>query len=310
MPIDAADLVHWTLSEPDFTPDPERVRRAIETTEATLGIRLPDELKELLALTNDRALGPLDTRENMLARYAGFNRGILVSVLHCCASIVNYTLLLQESIYDHRTLLPNGLIALGSDYDDDGDAYIIYDVRVDSPTYGHLFHWRYYGDDLVPGQGLGLLAGSLKAFLHSLMTEQELEAFDASGLPAPGVFDIDTCAEMDDQAFAHWFVRSVMPSVLPEHMRGMGEEELHQMCRNGRGIARRLHIEKASNQAKFLYFMWGVGSNFFEFDGFRQILADHRRNEDERLDALFSEVSEAQGADAILHSHPNHWFPA
>ncbi|MFM4733671.1 hypothetical protein, partial [Aeromonas salmonicida] len=69
---------------------------------------------------------------------------------------------------------PNGLIAIGSEYDDDGDAYIIYDVRPDSPTYRNIFHWRYYVDNLIVGDGLGLLALSLKDFLHKPASESEL----------------------------------------------------------------------------------------------------------------------------------------
>ncbi|MCL2892052.1 hypothetical protein [Brenneria tiliae] len=114
---------------------------------------------------------------------------------------------------------------------------------------------------------------------------------------------------MSDKDFSRWFVDEVMEETLPEHKQGHKPETLYTMTLNGREIAKKFHIHKPTNQAKFLYFMWGVGSNFFEFDGFKQILADTARSEDERLEALFTEVSEEQGVDALMQSHPNYWFP-
>ncbi|MCO7253141.1 hypothetical protein KSI86_03090 [Dickeya oryzae] len=114
---------------------------------------------------------------------------------------------------------------------------------------------------------------------------------------------------MSDKDFSRWFVDEVMEASLPEHKQGHTPETLYTMTLNGREIAKKLNIHKPTNQAKFLYLMWGIGSNFFEFDGFKQILTDTERSEDERLEALFTDVSEDQGADAVMKSHPNYWFP-
>ncbi|MFM4820696.1 hypothetical protein ACEUDB_08610 [Aeromonas hydrophila] len=114
---------------------------------------------------------------------------------------------------------------------------------------------------------------------------------------------------VSDKDFSRWFVDEVMEETLPEHKQGHTPETLYTMTLNGREIAKRLNIQKPTNQAKFLYFMWGIGSNFFEFDGFKQILSDTDRSEDERLEALFIDIDDEQGADAIMNSHPNYWFP-
>lgn len=47
-------------------------------------------------------------------------------------------------------------------------------IRNSSPTYQHIFNWRYYVDNLVVGEGLGLIARSLKEFLSMPTSEDEL----------------------------------------------------------------------------------------------------------------------------------------
>lgn len=174
MKIQKEDLVKWETDEPDLIIDPLVVKSRVADVEKALLIKFPDEYIDYICLVSDQACSPLDDLDNFIARYNGKTRVTVMTTLSSTGRVVTSTKLLQESMYDNRSLLPNGLVAIGSEYDDDGDAYIIYDVRPDSPTYKNIFHWRYYVDNLVVGDGLGLLALSLKEFLHKPALESEL----------------------------------------------------------------------------------------------------------------------------------------
>lgn len=163
MDIVEKDFLGWRVS--DSRVDVDKVKGAISAIERELMVRLPGEYHDYMKSTNDEAIAPIRKREYCLAKYDHGARAIRVSVLFPSEQVAEYTKLSQESIYDERHLLPNGLIVIGSNYDGDSDSCLIYDVRPDSPTYLHVFNWRYYVDNLVVGEGLGLLAHSLKEFL-------------------------------------------------------------------------------------------------------------------------------------------------
>lgn len=174
MKIKKEDLEKWEKDEPDLMVDPLFLKKKIADVEKALLISLPDEYLDFIHLVGDQACSPLGELDNFIATYNGITRVAVMATLSSTDRVVNSTKLLQESVYDHRSLLPNGLIAIGSEYDDDGDAYIIYDVRPESPTYRNIFHWRYYVDNLIVGDGLGLLALSLRDFLRKPALESEL----------------------------------------------------------------------------------------------------------------------------------------
>ncbi|WP_182286343.1 SMI1/KNR4 family protein [Comamonas testosteroni] len=174
MKIKKEDLAKWETDKPELMVEPLFLKKRISDLEKALLIRLPDEYLDYIHLVADQACSPLDELDNFIAIYYGITRVAVMATLSSTDRVVSSTKLLQESVYDHRSLLPNGLIAIGSEYDDDGDAYIIYDVRPESPTYRNIFHWRYYVDNLIVGDGLGLLALSLRDFLHKPALESEL----------------------------------------------------------------------------------------------------------------------------------------
>lgn len=174
MKIQKEDLVKWETDEPGLIVDPLSIKKRIADVEKALLICLPDEYLDFIHLVGDQACSPLGELDNFIAIYNRITRVAVMATLSSTDRVVTATKLLQESVYDHRSLLPNGLIAIGSEYDDDGDAYIVYDVRPKSPTYRNLFHWRYYVDNLIVGDGLGLLALSLRDFLHKPALESEL----------------------------------------------------------------------------------------------------------------------------------------
>ncbi|GLY61444.1 SMI1/KNR4 family protein [Pectobacterium brasiliense] len=172
MEIVEKDFSGWRMSASSF--DLDKVKGAINVIENVLMVRLPIEFNSYLKSTNDEAIAPIRKKEYCLAKYDYGARPIRVSVLFPSEQVVEYTKLSQESIYDERHLLPNGLIVIGSNYDGDSDSCIVYDVRPNSPTYLHVFNWRYYVDNLVVGEGLGLLAHSLKEFLNTPTAANEL----------------------------------------------------------------------------------------------------------------------------------------
>ncbi|MBA0219848.1 SMI1/KNR4 family protein [Pectobacterium brasiliense] len=174
MKIEKLDLNNWNVRELNSIYDERKIKNSILFVESELKIRLPLELKELISLANDNPILPADECDCCLAKYNNSSLLIDVVIIFNGESIVNSTKISQESIYDKRFLLPNGLIAIGSSYDDSGDAYLIYDVRPDSATYKNVFHWRYYADNLIAGEGLGFIAHSLKEFLSMPTSEDEL----------------------------------------------------------------------------------------------------------------------------------------
>lgn len=132
-------MVKWETDEPGLTVDPLFIKKRIADVEKALLISLPDEYLDFVHLVGDQACSPLDELDNFIAIYNRIARVAVMATLSSTDRVVTATKLLQESVYDHRSLLPNGLIAIGSEYDDDGDAYIIYDVRHESPTYRIYF---------------------------------------------------------------------------------------------------------------------------------------------------------------------------
>ncbi|WP_407273854.1 SMI1/KNR4 family protein [Dickeya ananatis] len=174
MGIEKQDLIKWENNEPGITVDVQKIHDVINKVEQNLSVKLPDEYKDYLILVGDQTSWPHEDCGYFLAKYNGKTIQVLMSVLFPTEDVIDSTKLLQESIYENRTLLSNGLIVIGCDYDDIADAYLVYDIRENSLTYQHVFHWRYYQDNLVVGDGLGLVAHSLKDFLHTPTSEDKL----------------------------------------------------------------------------------------------------------------------------------------
>lgn len=164
----------WDLSQDEPLPSSAEVNAAIAHIEHELSVSLPEEYKGYLHLVKLQAAWCKEGNDYFLVQYNHSTIKVLMSVLSSPDKVIDLTMLLRESIYDHRTLLSPGLIAIGHDYDDEGDAYLIYDTRADSATYGHVFHWRYYVDNLVIGDGLGRVAPSLTGFLQMPASEDQL----------------------------------------------------------------------------------------------------------------------------------------
>lgn len=174
MTIEKTDFANWRMSDSNFAPDVDNIRNAMRHIEVELGVELPKEYQLFLSLINDKPIVPNDGKEYCLARYDHGVRRVHVAVLSSSRKVIERTTLSRESIYDERHLLAEGLIVIGSTYDGDTDACLVYDTRPDSPTYSHVFNWRYYVDNLVLGEGLGLLAHSLKEFLNTPTAVSEL----------------------------------------------------------------------------------------------------------------------------------------
>lgn len=173
MEITKKDLKLWETDNPDLVLNSLQLSENIRALEKQLKVNLPKEYREYLRLVADQACGPVDEVDNFLVSYESYSIKAVMAVLSPTESVIRHTRLLQESAGDSWRVLPTGLIAIGSDYDDDGDAYIIYDVRPESVTYLHVFHWKYDVADLIAGSGLGLLAHSLKEFLQMPIPQEE-----------------------------------------------------------------------------------------------------------------------------------------
>ncbi|ATY82043.1 cell wall assembly protein [Aeromonas veronii] len=177
MTIEKQDLVNWEWGNKDLSSivDERKIHFLINRVEQELSIKLPVEYRDFISFTDVQGPWVQDNeKSSLLAKYNHATVILMMLTFFSTEGVIDHTKLLQESIYDHRTLLPNGLIVIAKDCDDDADAYLIYDVREDSATYQHIFHWRYYVDNLVVGDGLGFVARSLKEFLHMPTSEDNL----------------------------------------------------------------------------------------------------------------------------------------
>ena len=175
MCIQSQHLEKWEVSSPELLPSSDQINAGIALIESNLSVSLTDEYKNYLHFINARTCWCKEGNDFFLAKYNDATIKVLMSVMFPPDSVIELTKLLRESIYDHRTLLLPGLIVIGCDYDDEADAYLIYDTRVDSPTYKCIFHWRYYEDNLVVGDGLGFVAHSLKDFLQLPVNPEQLQ---------------------------------------------------------------------------------------------------------------------------------------
>lgn len=172
MSIQRDDLTSWRLD--DSNTDINSADRAIEQIQSALNVVLPAEYCALLTIANDNAAAPPRNRTHCLAEYTQQARVVRISVLYPAEQVIAMTRLSQESVYEHRSLLPEGLIVIGSTYDGSSDACIVYDTRTTSTTYQHVFNWRYYADNVIAGDGLGGMAVSLKAFLQAMLTREQV----------------------------------------------------------------------------------------------------------------------------------------
>lgn len=166
--IKKEDFGKWFM-EKSFFESNDKIHFIFSEIQNEFGIMLPDEFKDFILLTNDQDIAPNRGTDSCLAKYDQGNRIVLIDVLFSSEGILHYTKMLTKERENGQCLL-----VIGADYDENGDAYIVYDVGSKSPTSRHVFHWRYHSDPLLVGKGLGFLAPSLKDFLLSPSSREEL----------------------------------------------------------------------------------------------------------------------------------------
>ncbi|MBN3050214.1 SMI1/KNR4 family protein [Pectobacterium brasiliense] len=174
MDIEKKDLLKWEVSDPEIVVERKKSDGFVMNIEKELSITLPNEYRDYIFLTANQTSWPKDDCGYFLAKYNDRSLKVLMSVLFPYEEVIDSTKLLQESIYEHRFLLSQGLIIIGCDYDDFSDGYLVYDVRRESPTYQNIFHWMYSQGNLIVGEGLGFIAHSLKEFLNTPTAANEL----------------------------------------------------------------------------------------------------------------------------------------
>ncbi|MFP1908204.1 SMI1/KNR4 family protein [Lonsdalea quercina] len=167
--ITKEDFNKWFMERDSFELNENKASLIFSQIQTELGVVLSSEFKDFILLSDDQDIAPKRGSDSCLAKYDQGNRIVLIDVLFCSEGIVHYTKMLTKERENGRSLL-----VIGGDYDENGDAYIVYDLDSKSSTYRHVFHWRYHSDPLNVGDGLGFLATSLKEFLLSPSSREEL----------------------------------------------------------------------------------------------------------------------------------------
>lgn len=113
---------------------------------------------------------------------------------------------------------------------------------------------------------------------------------------------------MPDDAFADWFVDDFMADELSDYVEDLGRDACRRMTISGRRYAVHFGIARTDLQAQFLYLMWTVGPNFWQFGGFGRVLSARWPDQADKVDALFNVAPEDAEA-AIQSCNMDYWYP-
>jgi hypothetical protein len=111
-----------------------------------------------------------------------------------------------------------------------------------------------------------------------------------------------------DKAFAEWFVDDYLREEMPE-LFDIREDDLEEMMLNGRRYAESFGLDDVESQAHFVILMYTTGPNFFQFDGFAQILGRRDLPPMERIEAIYSRVTDEQAEHALSNADSRYWYP-
>ena len=112
----------------------------------------------------------------------------------------------------------------------------------------------------------------------------------------------------EEEKFVKWYVHEFMPDHLPEYHEVFTTEDLVRMVRNGRKEAIARGFTDGPSQAHFVTLMWKLGPSFHRFPGFCEIADAKDQPGPERIERFY-EVSDEQGAAAVLGADDRYWFP-
>lgn len=112
----------------------------------------------------------------------------------------------------------------------------------------------------------------------------------------------------EERVFVDWYVNNFMHEYLPEFHEEFSSADLTQMVRHGRMEALRYGFNDPGSQVHFVTLMWKIGPNFHHFPGFREIVNATDQPASLRIEHFY-QVSDEEGADAVLGADDRYWFP-
>lgn len=112
----------------------------------------------------------------------------------------------------------------------------------------------------------------------------------------------------EERGFIDWYVNEFMPDYLPEFHETFSYEDLAEMVRHGRREALKYGFDDPESQVHFITLMWKIGPNFHHFPGFREIANATDQPAPLRIERFY-QVSDEEGADAVLGADDRCWFP-
>lgn len=113
----------------------------------------------------------------------------------------------------------------------------------------------------------------------------------------------------DDEDFVNYFTSEIMPKHLPVYADMANDWATKGMVTWGRRYAEYFGFADPIYQIHFVVLMWKVSANFFEFEPYKDILADRDQSEEERMERCNLEPTYEQDSHALLNGNEDCWFP-
>jgi hypothetical protein len=115
-------------------------------------------------------------------------------------------------------------------------------------------------------------------------------------------------AIVEERGFVDWYVDRFMPDHLPDFHRAFSRNELVSMVRRGRQEAIVYDFDDPASQVHFVTLMWTMGPTFHHHPGFREIATARDQPGPARIERFYREVTDEQGASAVLAANDRYWF--
>ncbi len=114
----------------------------------------------------------------------------------------------------------------------------------------------------------------------------------------------------DDADFAEFFIKEIVPKHLFEFADiATDTPQTREMVIWCRRYAEHFGFDDPIHHIHFAVLMWKMGPNFFEFEPYKEILADNKLSDEEKIERCNLQPSFEQDDDAIRNQDERYWNP-
>jgi hypothetical protein len=111
-----------------------------------------------------------------------------------------------------------------------------------------------------------------------------------------------------EDGFVTWFVEEFMPDFLLEFYETLDYSILLERARYGRNKALSFGFKNPVSHTHFVWLMWEIGPDFYTFPGYKAIVEDQQKSEIQRVDSLYTAISNEQHRNAMLNGKEQAWL--